>query len=179
MGNMLNYQIVNNSVWNFDASNDVAFLAENTSYFTEDSIVRANQARQTTIGYEFWNNSGYTYGTNSFEYTFFSDNYWNSPYVSVSGATGLLLRGGAIVQNGSIGFHANVNGPSDGTVVLLSGSADTILREQIAIQSEYDGGGQVRASPTTAVSMQTAPCNAMAWRIAGVLRLSSAATEDS
>jgi hypothetical protein len=138
MGNVLSYRFQHNSAWNFNAPGDVGLLVENTTYFTEDSLITDNQMRQVTIGYEFLKNCSAGSCTNSAEYTFFRGNYWNSPYNTVSGATGLLISGGIALQNSIVELHANVNGPSGGTVVALRTANDQILRDQIAIQAEAD-----------------------------------------
>jgi hypothetical protein len=139
MGNAVNYRFQHNSAWNFNASGDVGLLVENTTYFTEDSLIADNQMRQVTIGFEFLKNCSVASCTNSAEYTFFRGNHWNSPYNTVSGATGLLISGGIALQNSLVELHANVNGPSGGTVVALRTPNDQILRDQIAIQAEPDG----------------------------------------
>jgi hypothetical protein len=138
-GNLLNYLFKHNSAWSFDASGDVGLLVVNTQYFTEDSIITDNQMREVTVGYEFQKNCGGGGCTESVEYTYFKNNYWDSPVVTVSGAAGLLLTGGVRLQNSVVELHANVNGPSGGTVVKLATSGDQILRDQIAIQAEVDG----------------------------------------
>jgi hypothetical protein len=117
-----------------------AYWSKNTTYFTEDSLIADNQMRQVTIGYEFLKNCSVGSCTNSAEYTFFRGNHWNSPYNTVSGATGPLISGGIALQNSIVELHANVNGPTGGTVVALRTPNDQILRDQIAIQAEPDGG---------------------------------------
>lgn len=146
MGSVLNYKFQHNTAWNFDAAGDVGLLVENATYFTEDSIITDNQMRSVTIGYEFLRScqSGYVDCTNSMEYTFFRGNYYNSPYISVSGSVGLLLTGGIALQNSVVELHANINGPSGGYVIEQATANDEFLRDQVAIQAEADG------SPSTA-----------------------------
>jgi hypothetical protein len=139
-GNTNNYKFLHNTAWNFDASGDIGLLMENTVYFTEASVVDGNFMHQDTVGYEMQNNcGGVPTCTESFEYTFFRNNGYSSPYKAVDGPVGLLLTGGANLQNSIVDLHANINGPSGGVVLELSTSRDQLLRDQIAIQAEPDG----------------------------------------
>jgi hypothetical protein len=142
-GNVINYKIEHNSAWNFNAAGDVAFESENTVYFTEDTIITDNQARQDTVGFEFLKNCtvGFVNCTNSMEYQFFKNNHYNSPdSVVVAGAAGILITGGISLQNSVVELQANINGPSGGTVVSIA-TGNRILRDQIAITAEADNLG--------------------------------------
>lgn len=145
MGNALYYKFEHNAVFGYNASGDVGVMVENTQYFTEESLIADNSMR-TTVGYEFYVNcqSGYPNCSGSFEYTYFGGNYWG-PNTTPVLSTGLLLTGGADLQNSVVEFHANLNGPTGGQIVNLATGGDTILRDQIAISSEED------LSPGTAI----------------------------
>jgi hypothetical protein len=147
-GNMNGYTIGGNSFWNFNAANDTAILATNTLYFTEDSKIYNNVVRQTTVGYQFLKNCSGGDCTNSFEYTYFRNNYYSSPYNSVTGAVGLVVSGGAALQNAVVELHGNLNGPSGGKLISIATATDLFLRNQVNIHAEQDG------SPSTAVCVE-------------------------
>lgn len=145
IGNIEGYRFENNSAYDFSATGNIGLLVTNTQYFTEESRIVGNRMKQVTVGYEFLKNCSGGGCTNSFEYTFFRNNYWNSPYVSVANASGILLSGGADLQNSLIEINANVNAPSGGTVLNVSGGSDAYLRNHTVLHAEGDGG------PSTAI----------------------------